>query len=112
MNRMMAGLADRAGRVLQFLWSGWAGLSALSLLAAAWQAGHEAYGNFILTAPLETFQAMAALASDPAAWGLAGLTLQRAVTGFALVVAAGTALGLAAGYSPATMRLVHPQRPS
>jgi NitT/TauT family transport system permease protein len=35
-------LAERVGRILEFLWSGWAGLAALRLLAAAWQAGHEA----------------------------------------------------------------------
>ncbi len=99
---------SRAGRVLEFLWSGWAGLAALCLLAAAWQAGHEAYGPFILTSPLETLQAIGALVSDPAAWDIAALTLQRAVSGFALVAVAGTALGVAGGYSPATMRLVTP----
>lgn len=101
-------LADRAGRVLEFLWSGWAGLAALCLLAAAWQAGHEAYGPFILTSPLDTVQAVGALAADPEAWAIGGLTLQRAITGFALVAAAGTALGVAAGYSPATLRLAGP----
>lgn len=101
-------LADRMGRVLEFLWSGWAGLAALCLLAAAWQAGHEAYGPFILTAPLDTVQAVGALAADPEAWAIGGLTLQRAITGFALVAAAGTALGVAAGYSPATLRLAGP----
>jgi len=101
-------LADRAGRVLEFLWSGWAGLAALCLLAAAWQAGHEAYGPFILTSPLETVAAVFALAADPDAWAIGGLTLQRAITGFALVAVAGTALGVAAGYSPATLRLAGP----
>jgi NitT/TauT family transport system permease protein len=101
-------LADRAGRVLEFVWSGWAGLAALCLLAALWQAGHEAYGPFILTSPLDTLRAVGALMTDAEAWGIAGLTLQRALTGFALVTLAGTAVGLAAGYSPATMRLVTP----
>lgn len=101
-------LAERGGRVLEFLWSGWAGLAALCLLAAAWQAGHEAYGPFILTSPLDTVRAVGTLAADPDAWAIGGLTLQRAVTGFALVAAAGTALGVAAGYSPATLRLAGP----
>lgn len=101
-------LADRAGRVLEFLWSGWAGLAGVFLLAAVWQAGHEAYGPFILTSPQDTLAAAWALAQDPQAWGVAGLTLQRAVTGFALVTGAGVTLGLAAGYSPATMRLATP----
>jgi len=106
--RPLRRLAMRVGRVLAFLWSGWAGLAALCLLAAAWQAGHEAYGPFILTSPLETLGAVAVLGIDPEAWAVAGLTLQRALTGFALVAAAGTALGLAAGYSPATMRVTMP----
>lgn len=101
-------LANRAGRLVEFLWSGWAGLAALSLLAAAWQAGHEAYGPFILTSPLETLRATIALAQDPDSWAIAVLTLQRAVTGFALVAVSGTALGVASGYSPATLRLTTP----
>lgn len=102
------GLADRLGRVLQFLWSGWAGLAALCLLAALWQAGHEAYGPFILTAPLDTLAEIGVLATDPTSWQIALLTLQRAITGFGLVASVGLVLGLAAGYSPATMRLVQP----
>ncbi|WP_347268452.1 ABC transporter permease subunit [Paracoccus sp. (in: a-proteobacteria)] len=103
-----ARFADRAGRVLDFLWSGWAGLAGLALLAALWQAGHEAYGPFILTSPQETIRAAIALAQDPEAWAVAGLTLQRALSGFALVTVAGMALGLAAGYLPAVMRLLQP----
>lgn len=101
-------IADRAARVLEFVWSGWAGLAALCVLSAAWQAGHEAYGPFILTSPLETLQAVFALARDPNAWAIASMTLQRALTGFVMVSTLGIALGLAAGYSPATMRLVTP----
>ena len=106
--RPRQGLAVRGARVLEFLWSGWAGVAALCLLAAAWQAGHEAYGPFILTSPLATVSAVADLLGDPKAWGIAWLTLQRALSGFALVSAAGLVLGLAAGYSPATMRLMQP----
>lgn len=101
-------LADRAGRILNFLWSGWAGLAALCVLAAAWQAGHEAYGAFILASPLETLRQIGGLAADPDTWSVAGTTLQRAVTGFALVTAAGVFLGVAAGYSPGTLRIASP----
>lgn len=101
-------LLDRAGRILQFLWSGWAGLAALCLLAALWQAGHEAYGPFILTSPLDTLRAIGMLATDPEAWFVALITTQRALTGFALVLAIGVSLGIVAGYSPATMRLAMP----
>lgn len=94
--------------MLDFLWSGWAGIAALCLLAAVWQAGHEAYGPFILTSPLETLHAIGALATNPEAWSLALTTLQRALTGFLLVTVAGGCLGLIAGYSPATMRIASP----
>jgi len=101
-------LANRAGRILEFLWSAWAGLAALFLLAAFWQAGHEAYGPFILSSPQDAFAAVWHLVGDPHAWSLATMTLQRSVTGFGLVAGVGVALGLAAGYSPATMRLAAP----
>lgn len=101
-------LVDRLGRVGQLLWSGWAGLAGLALFAALWQAGHERYGSFILPAPLATLAAGVEIAAAPAAWALAGQTALRAVEGFALAAAAGTAGGLAAGYSAATMRLARP----
>ncbi|MES0879511.1 ABC transporter permease [Roseibium sp. SCP14] len=99
---------SRAGRVLEFVWSGWAGLAGLCLLAAAWQAGHEAYGQFILSSPLQTLEEIGSLVRNPEAWKVTLLTLQRAVTGFALVAIGGGALGLLAGYSPAVMRLASP----
>lgn len=107
-HRIFAAIVERIGRSTSFLWSGWTGLAALALLAAIWQVGHETYGDFILTAPLATLEEMGRLSRDPKAWGLAFLTLQRALSGFVLVTLAGTALGIAAGYSPASMRLVRP----
>ncbi|MEP3428324.1 MAG: ABC transporter permease subunit [Roseibium sp.] len=108
LSRLGMFLLVRTGRVLDFLWSGWAGLAALCLLAAVWQAGHETYGPFILTSPVETIRSIGALTLSSDAWSLAFLTLQRAITGFLLVSLSGTALGLAAGYSPATMRITSP----
>lgn len=98
----------RLGRTGSFLWSAWSGLAALALLAALWQAGHEAYGDFILPAPLDTLRAGFAILSDPDAWQVALLTGRRAVEGFAASALAGAALGLAAGYSPATLRVARP----
>lgn len=106
--RLLEPLANRTCRTLEFLWSGWAGLAALCLLAAAWQAGHEAYGPFILTSPVETLQSVGELSRDPDAWSVGLTTLQRAITGFALVAILGGGLGIVAGYSPATMRLASP----
>jgi len=101
-------LTDRLGRLGLFLWSGWAGLAALSLLAALWQIGHEAYGDFILPAPAATLQAGIALLADPRNWQVALVTVWRALEGFATAAAIGAVAGLAAGYSPASQRLARP----
>ena len=101
-------LLDRLGRAARFLWGGWAGLAALALFAALWQSGHEAYGALILPAPLATLQAAAAILSDPANWEIFGQTMRRALAGFALSALIGGAAGMAAGYSPATLRLARP----
>lgn len=101
-------IADRAFASLRFLWGAWAGLAAVALLAALWQAGHEAYGDFILPAPLATLWAAGRIGADPYNWALALDTIRRAVQGFLVAVFVGTSLGLVAGYSPATMRLARP----
>lgn len=100
--------ADRALASLRYLWSGWAGLAAVSLLAALWQAGHEAYGDFILPAPLATVAAAVAILTEPANWHIALETIRRALQGFVLSAGVGAVLGLIAGYSAATLRLARP----
>lgn len=105
---MAAAFLDRLGRLGRFLWSGWAGLAGLGLFAALWQAGHEHYGDFILPSPAATMAAIGALLADPAAWSVAGMTTLRAVEGFALAALIGSAGGMAAGYSAATMRVARP----
>ncbi|MGB3391569.1 MAG: ABC transporter permease subunit [Pseudaminobacter sp.] len=104
----MQGVLDRLGRTGRFLWAGWSGLAALCLLAALWQVGHEAYGDFILPTPLATLQAALDALSRPQTWDIALLTSARALKGFAAAGLAGAAVGLAAGYSPATLRLARP----
>jgi NitT/TauT family transport system permease protein len=96
------------GRLGNFLWSGWAGLAGLCLLAAAWQAGHEAYGSFILPAPAQTLQQVAALIADPRFAEAVGTTAQRAATGFVFAAGIGAVIGIAAGYSMATIRAARP----
>lgn len=104
----MRALAERVGRGARFLWSGWAGLAALCLLAALWQLGHEAYGDFILPSPLTTLATLGALLQEPETWALTRLTVTRALEGFAAATLAGATTGFIAGYSPAALRLARP----
>ncbi|WP_230721794.1 ABC transporter permease [Martelella mediterranea] len=99
---------DRLGRTGQFLWSGFAGLAAFSLLAGVWQYGHEQWGAFILPSPLATLTATWAILSDAAAWSLIAQTVGRALQGFLLSAFSGALLGMVAGHSPATIRLARP----
>lgn len=104
----MHALADRLGRSGRFLWSSWSGLAALCLLASAWQLGHEAYGDFILPTPLATARAALEILTRPESWALLRETTGRALQGFCAAALAGGVAGLAAGYSPATLRLARP----
>jgi len=104
----VTGLAHRLGRIGRFLWGGWAGLAGLCLLAALWQAGHEAWGEIVLPAPLATVQAAAAILQSPDNWAIFAETMGRALAGFALSALIGGAAGLIAGYSPAVLRLARP----
>lgn len=101
-------LLERLGRLGRFVWSGWVGVAGVALFFALWQQGHEAYGDFILPSPLDTFAATAVLLRSDETWRLLGLTALRAVEGFLLVAVLGGALGLAVGYSHAAMRLARP----
>jgi NitT/TauT family transport system permease protein len=92
----------------RYVWSGWAGAAGLFCLAAAWQAGHEVYGSFVLPSPQETLQAISTIVGEPAFARAASETAVRALAGFALAVGIGTIAGAAAGYSFAAMRLMRP----
>jgi NitT/TauT family transport system permease protein len=97
--------ADWAGR---YIWSVWAGAAGLFCLAAAWQAGHEFYGSFILPSPLETLHAVFVLVEEPSFAQAARETAERSLAGFLLAVGFGTSAGAIAGYSFAAMRLMRP----
>lgn len=100
--------ADRFGRTGRFLWSTWSGLAALALLAAIWQVGHEAYGDFILPSPMATLNAAFAILGEPQSWELTLLTTRRALKGFVIASLTGASIGLAAGYFPAVLRIARP----
>lgn len=105
----MRPLSHQASRSGRFLWSGWAGLAGLSLFAALWQAGHEAYGSFILPTPRETLAAMALLLGDEQSRCFVLTTAQRALSGFGVAALCGTLAGVLAGFHPALMRIARPQ---
>ncbi|MCA6105870.1 ABC transporter permease subunit [Bradyrhizobium sp. CNPSo 4026] len=90
------------------IWSAWAGAAGLCCLTAAWQAGHEFYGSFILPSPLEALEALAALIREPTFAEAAKETAKRSAAGFVLAVGFGTIAGAIAGYSFAAMRLMRP----
>lgn len=106
--RLFNAAEERLGRAGQFVWGAWAGLAALALLAAVWQAGHEAYGDFILPAPLGVAGKALSLITDPETWHLAARTAFRACEGFGLSVVVGMSVGITAGYAPALLRLLRP----
>lgn len=92
----------------RYIWAGWAGLAGIFCFLAAWQAGHEIYGSFILPSPAETAAAIAELFGRPDFWAVLSQSAGRAFSGFAIAAAIGTAAGLLAGYSFAAMRLMKP----
>lgn len=92
----------------RYLWSGWAGAAGLFCVAAIWQAGHELYGSFILPSPVQTVEAVYGLVQEKEFRTAALVTTERAVTGFAIAVFAGSIAGIISGYSFATMRLMRP----
>lgn len=96
------------GAPLAYLWEGWGAAVGLFLLLAAWQAGHDAYGSFILPSPQESFAALGRMIEDGRATPAAALTAVRASFGFLLAGAVGSVLGIAAGLSMATARAVRP----
>jgi NitT/TauT family transport system permease protein len=75
----------------------WPKLAALALVFAAWQAvvwsGWRP--TYVLPPPAEVVGRLGDLAATVDFWKAVGITMQRAVMGFALAVAMGTVLGLA-----------------
>ncbi len=92
----------------RYLWSGWVGLAGLMCVAAAWQAGHEIYGSFVLPSPVDSLFVLIDLMQGPVLASAALETGWRAMTGFVLAAGIGTLAGAVAGYSFAAMRLMRP----
>jgi NitT/TauT family transport system permease protein len=88
----------RWGRFGSRLWAGtWPKVLALVLVIGAWQALFVSGWKdpWVLPSPLTVWADLASYVATPDYWQAIGITLQRAVTGFALSVAVGSALGIA-----------------
>jgi NitT/TauT family transport system permease protein len=88
----------RWGRFGSRLWAGtWPKVLALVLVIGAWQALFASGWKdpWVLPSPLTVWEDLASYVATPDYWQAIGITLQRAVTGFALSVAVGSALGIA-----------------
>ncbi|MEA3456920.1 MAG: ABC transporter permease subunit [Campylobacterota bacterium] len=81
-----------------YLWSGWGAIASIFLFIAVWDVGNQIYGDLILPSPLETFRTLAQLFTESAFMENLMITLRRAMIGFGISLAAGTALGLLAGF--------------
>ena len=106
--RVGAVLINYLGRMGASLWSGWIGLAGLALFFAAWQAGAEAYGDFILPTPKATLTILGAILQDAQNWAMIANTLLTALLGFVLAMVLGVVGGLIAGYSLTFMRMTRP----
>lgn len=91
-----------------YLWSGWGAASALLLLTALWEAGHQIYGSLVLPSPLETIDALREMFAEGKAVSASLLTAKRAMTGFLIAAFGGSVLGIAAGLSMTAARAMRP----
>ncbi|ATE61079.1 ABC transporter permease [Thauera sinica] len=96
------------GGLPAYLWSGWGALASLFLLLAAWEAVSLVHGPLVLPDPRAAFAALFDLMRSGAAWPELAATARRALAGYALSVAAGSTLGLAAGLSATASTMARP----
>jgi NitT/TauT family transport system permease protein len=96
------------GGIPAYLWSGWGAIASLLLMLAAWEAVSAVYGPLILPDPAGVFATLAGLATSGAVWPELAATARRALTGLALAIAAGSALGMLAGASVTVSMIARP----
>ena len=93
--------------IIDYLWSGFTGLSVAMMVVALWAWGSAAFGEFMLPAPADVFQKALELL-DHFQQNEIGISLWRSVVGIAIALVAGLAAGLIAGSFKTAMALLKP----
>ena len=93
--------------IIDYLWSGFAGLSVTMVVVALWAWGSAVFGEFMLPAPVEVFQKSLDLLKHFQEYEI-GISLWRSVVGISVALAAGLAAGLVAGSFKTAMALLKP----
>ena len=93
--------------IIDYLWSGFAGLSVAMVVAALWAWGSAVFGEFMLPEPVEVFQKSLDLLKHFQENEI-GISLWRSVVGISVALAAGLAAGLVAGSFKTAMALLKP----
>lgn len=104
----MKNLGRGLSGLLAYLWSGWGAIASLLLAIALWEWASGFYGELILPDPRSAAGTLRALLQSGAAWPELQVTARRALTGFGLALAAGSALGMAAGVSMTASMMSRP----
>lgn len=93
--------------IIDYLWSGFAGLSVAMVVVALWAWGSAVFGEFMLPAPVEVFQKSLDLLKHFQENEI-GISLWRSVVGISVALIAGLAAGLVAGSFKTAMALLKP----
>ena len=93
--------------IIDYLWSGFTGLSVAMIVVALWAWGSAIFGEFMLPAPADVFQKALELL-DHFQQNEIGISLWRSVVGITIALVAGLAAGLIAGSFKTAMALLKP----
>ena len=93
--------------IIDYLWSGFAGLGVAMVVVALWAWGSAVFGEFMLPAPVEVFQKSLDLLKHFQENEI-GISLWRSVVGISVALVAGLAAGLVAGSFKTAMALLKP----
>ena len=93
--------------IIDYLWSGFTGLSVAMMVVALWAWGSAVFGEFMLPAPADVFQKALELL-EHFQQNEIGISLWRSVVGITIALVAGLAAGLIAGSFKTAMALLKP----